>query len=72
MSYSTRLIYPQADALRAGSGVIDVAGGSGDLAYELSYMFGIQTITVDPRAPKLSLQQRRQLEYVHALEVLLA
>ena len=27
-------------ALRAGTGVVDVAGGSGDLAFQLAYMWG--------------------------------
>ena len=37
------------DALRAGTGVVDVAGGSGELAFELSTRWGIPCTIVDPR-----------------------
>lgn len=50
-------------ALCAGAGVLDVAGGSGELSYQLAYHYGIPTTTIDPRPPKLSKQQLRQLEY---------
>eukprot|EP00041_Stephanoeca_diplocostata_P039623 m.1637235 g.1637235 ORF g.1637235 m.1637235 type:complete len:643 (-) comp25602_c0_seq1:1228-3156(-) len=45
----------------AAVGVLDVAGGSGDLAFELSYMYGIPCTTVDPRQPKFSSKQRNQI-----------
>ena len=37
------------DTLREGRGVVDVAGGSGDLAFQLSVRFGIPCTVVDPR-----------------------
>ena len=37
------------DNLREGRGVVDVAGGSGDLAFQLSVRFGIPCTVVDPR-----------------------
>lgn len=54
-----------ADALAAGSGVVDVGGGSGDAAFELSAVAGVAATIVDPRRPcmwkcvkKLSVRRR--------------
>jgi hypothetical protein len=33
-------------------GVLDVAGGGGDLAFELGVRRGIPSVVVDPRAPR--------------------
>jgi hypothetical protein len=49
-----------ADALRAG-GVVDVAGGRGDLAFALCTRRGIPTTVVDPRHAALRKEQHRFL-----------
>ena len=48
-------------ALSAGEGVCDVAGGRGDLAFELFNVRAIKTTLIDPREPKLRPVQRRRL-----------
>lgn len=40
--------------LRSGSGVLDVAGGKGEVAFELENLNGIPTCVVDPRAMELN------------------
>jgi len=49
------------EALRAGSGVLDVAGGAGGVAFELSVRREIQCTVVDPRVVKCTARQRRAL-----------
>eukprot|EP00884_Botryococcus_braunii_P010341 jgi/Botrbrau1/19308/Bobra.0073s0047.1 len=49
------------DFLRSGSGVVDVAGGRGELAFYLQNVHGIHTTVVDPRPGKLSRKQHRIL-----------
>lgn len=60
------------ETLRSGTGVIDVAGGSGELSFELSHIRGIPCTTVDPRLPRWTKQQRRQIavrkEWIRMLE----
>ena len=48
-----------AEALAAGAGVLDVAGGAGGVAFELCCRYGIPCTTVDPVPIKLSAKQRR-------------
>lgn len=48
-------------ALCTGEGVCDVAGGRGDLAFELFNVRAIKTTLIDPREPKLRPVQRRRL-----------
>src|SRR5690606_29142839 len=43
----------------SGEGVCDVAGGRGDLSFELFTKRGIKTTLIDPREPKLRPSQRR-------------
>eukprot|EP00936_MAST-01D_sp_MAST-1D-sp1_P000376 g376.t1 len=48
-------------ALRAGTGVIDVAGGRGAIAYELHCQRGVQCTMIDPRPLRLRSWQRRAI-----------
>ena len=48
------------DNLRKGRGVVDVAGGSGDLAFQLSVRFGIPCTVVDPRGGGVQLTSRHR------------
>lgn len=50
-------------ALSAGCGVMDVAGGSGGLAFELSVRRQVQCVVVDPRELRLTPEQRDVLDY---------
>jgi hypothetical protein len=43
------------------AGVIDVAGGRGEVAFQLQTLRGIPTTVIDPRPGKLSRSQHRQL-----------
>lgn len=45
--------------LSSGEGVCDVAGGRGDLSFELFNVRHIRTTLIDPREPKLRPAQRR-------------
>ena len=47
--------------LRSGSGVLDVAGGAGGVAFELAFRRGIPCVVVDPRPMRLNQKQRRAL-----------
>ena len=38
-------------ALDAGTGVVDAAGGAGDVSFELVTFHGVKSTVVDPRAP---------------------
>ena len=49
--------------LTAGRGVLDVAGGSGGLAFELSVRRQIPCVVVDPRKLRLTSSQRFVLEH---------
>eukprot|EP00041_Stephanoeca_diplocostata_P014221 m.256090 g.256090 ORF g.256090 m.256090 type:complete len:401 (+) comp19626_c0_seq1:389-1591(+) len=51
-----------AKTLSAGAGVLDVAGGRGDVAFELHTKRGIRTYLVEPRARKLSRAQWKWLK----------
>ena len=52
-----------AEMLGAGTGVLDVAGGRGDVYFELVHKQGITTTCVDPRREmRLSKKQRRWLK----------
>ncbi|KAJ1462591.1 hypothetical protein M885DRAFT_456264 [Pelagophyceae sp. CCMP2097] len=48
------------DVLRRGP-VVDVAGGRGSVAWVLQCEFGIECVTLDPRAPKPLCARRRKL-----------
>ena len=48
-----------ADALRAGAGVLDVAGGKGKVSYDLVMRRSIPCTVVDPRAVQLSVHTSR-------------
>jgi hypothetical protein len=50
------------DALNAGDGVLDVAGGRGDVSFELYNRRGVKCTLVEPRARKLSKSQRKFLK----------
>lgn len=50
------------DFLRNGSGVLDVAGGRGNLAFELFTMRGIPCTTIDPREQKFTRKQLQALQ----------
>lgn len=56
------------EALRRGSGVLDVAGGAGGVAFELAFRWNIPCTVVDPRPMKLSSKQRRAFD-VHARDL---
>lgn len=45
--------------------VLDVAGGRGDLCFQLSALRGIPCTTVDPRGRKLNKEQRKYLKKQH-------
>ena len=47
------------DGLKKGTGVIDVAGGSGDLSHELFYRYGIRCSIIDPRGEGVKVTSRR-------------
>ena len=49
------------DVLSSGSGVVDVAGGSGDVAHYLWVRNGVPTTTVDP-VPRRNTSKRRKKE----------
>eukprot|EP00753_Platysulcus_tardus_P019230 PLAT7076.2.p1 GENE.PLAT7076.2~~PLAT7076.2.p1 ORF type:complete len:443 (-),score=205.55 PLAT7076.2:17-1345(-) len=60
------------DALRRGSGVLDVAGGSGEVAFILCYRWRIPCTVIDPRAMRLGSKQRHWLEKRRERDRLLA
>eukprot|EP00944_MAST-04C_sp_MAST-4C-sp1_P011037 g11037.t1 len=47
------------DRLNQGSGILDVAGGKGELAFEFKYVNGIDATVVDPRPMLLQKFRRR-------------
>ena len=52
------------ESLSRGSGILDVAGGRGDLSFELCTRLGATCTTIDPRKKKLNKRQRRWLKKV--------
>ena len=50
------------DVLNAGTGILDVAGGRGDISFELFTKQGIKSTLVEPRARKLNKQQHKWLK----------
>ena len=50
------------DLLCCGDGVLDVAGGRGNVAFELCVKRGVPTTTVDPRPSKLTRPQHKWLD----------
>lgn len=59
------------DYLRSGSGVLDVAGGKGELAFEFENLSSIPTCVIDPRALDLNRFNRKlEFGYYHRNEVL--
>ncbi|KAF8063107.1 CPI1 [Scenedesmus sp. PABB004] len=59
-----------ADALNAGAGVLDVAGGAGGVSFELAVTHGVRVTLVDPRPFKLNKAQHRRLAAAGATAVL--
>ena len=52
------------DALRQGDGVLDVAGGRGDVSFELHTKRNIRSTLVEPRERKLNKSQHKYLKKV--------
>ena len=50
-----------AEVLSGGAGVLDVAGGGGDLAFELHCRNGVRTTLLEPREVRLDSRQRKWL-----------
>lgn len=50
------------EVLSQGSGVLDIAGGRGDVSFELQTVRGIRCTLIDPRPQKLSKSQRKWLQ----------
>eukprot|EP00659_Diplonema_papillatum_P020536 gene20536-31626_t len=50
------------DACNAGSGVLDIAGGTGAISFELHVKHGVRCTLVDPRPPKMGRFQYLYLE----------
>ena len=50
------------DTLRGGSGVLDVAGGRGEVSFEFKETHGVPSTVVDPRPPKLSKLQHKAVK----------
>jgi hypothetical protein len=51
------------DHLRKGSGVLDIAGGSGQTAFELCCRYGVPCTVVDPRPIAYNQKQKRLLQH---------
>jgi ubiquinone/menaquinone biosynthesis C-methylase UbiE len=47
------------ERLASGTGILDVAGGKGELAWELSCLSGLRATLVDPRKPELERYLRK-------------
>ena len=57
--------------MASGTGVLDVAGGKGELGFELLALNGIQTTVVDPRVMNTNRYQRKlEFDYYHKNAVL--
>jgi len=50
--------------LRRNKGVVDIAGGSGLLSFELSVRYGVSTTIIDPRSVKLNSMLRRKMRKI--------
>ena len=57
------------EVLGKGSGVLDVAGGKGELSYELVNLNGIASTVVEPRALQLWRQHKWMLVRISLLPV---
>ena len=42
--------------------MLDVAGGRGDMSFELNVLRKVKCMTIDPRPPKLSKRQRKWMK----------
>ena len=49
--------------LRSGSGILDIAGGAGGLAFELAFRRNLPCTVVDPRPMRLNHRQQRTLDH---------
>lgn len=49
-------------ALRAGYGVIDIAGGNGLLSFELTCRYGVPSTVIDPRQMKFNSMLKRRMK----------
>lgn len=60
-----------ADFLRSGSGILDVAGGKGELSFELNNLSGIRSTVVDPRPLEIDRYRKKlQCGFYHNNQVL--
>ena len=57
------------EQLKKGSGVLDIAGGKGELSFELLNLNGIQATVVEPRALQLWRQHKWMLVTSHSLPI---
>jgi len=53
------------DELAAGTGILDIAGGKGELAFELANLNKLPTTVVDPRPLELSSYRRKLLYSIY-------
>lgn len=56
------------DALNAGGGVLDVAGGRGEITYALIFEHGVKCTLIEPRPAKFTKQQRKDLKKRYHLD----
>jgi cyclopropane fatty-acyl-phospholipid synthase-like methyltransferase len=57
------------EQLKKGSGVLDIAGGKGELSFELLNLNGIQATVVEPRALQLWRQHKWMLVSSQSLSI---
>lgn len=53
------------EVLSRGSGVLDIAGGQGDVCFELSIHYDIPSILIDPKKRLKNEEQEKQLSPQH-------